>query len=330
MATRQSHPAEREAAGAVDLAVIIVSYNTRDILEACLASIRASGGGVRLQTYVVDNASRDGSAAMVREKFPEVDLRENTENVGFARANSQVLNAVRSRYALLLNSDTSLPPGSRLFEAMVRFMDDHPDIGALGPRIVFPDGSIQLHCARSFPTLWTTFCQLSTLAQRFPQNRLTGRYLMSWWDHESARDVDVLLGACMLVRGEVIATVGGLDDQFFLGGEDVDWCRRIKKAGWKVHYNPDFTIVHHGGASKAEMAVHESRETHIAYYKYFRKHYGLAYAAAARTLTGLFLAFWIGIYGLQYALRPGERARLRAAIRMRRDILAWCVSGGWS
>jgi GT2 family glycosyltransferase len=333
----------------LDLTVIIVSYNTRALLSECLASVfsettevsRAAGAradidappgpkrgkDIAFHVAVVDNASRDGSAAMVRREFPDVELVENAENTGFARANNQILTRLRSRHAVILNSDTKILPGSRALEAMVAWMDAHPDVGALGPKIVFEDGTIQLHCARSLPSLWTSFCQLTTLARRFPGNRLTGKYLLSFWDHESPREVECLLGACMMVRREVVEQVGALDEDFFLGGEDADWCVRIERAGWKVFYEPAFTILHYGGRSKDQMEEHEGKELHIAYYKYFRKHHGAAYAGAFRLMTALLSLGLVGVYALQMPFRPRIRDGLRTLVGAYSNIFRWCLTG---
>jgi len=316
-----------ENPGPLDLAVVIVSYNTRDILEACLTSVLAETKGIAFRVYVVDNASRDKSADMVRRKFPEVTLRENMENLGFSKANNLVLAGIEARYAMLLNSDTKILPGSHALEAMVAFMDARPEVGALGPKILFEDGTIQLHCARRFPDLWTSFCQLTTLARRFPGNRLTGRYLMSWWDHEDAREVECLLGACMMVRREVLERVGLLDEAFFLGGEDNDWCMRIGRDGWKVFYNPEIAILHIGGASKNQMQEHEGKELHIGYWKYFRKHHGLAYALAWRMMTASLALALIVIYALQMPFRAARRGALKTLVDVYSDILVWCLTG---
>ena len=313
--------------GPVDLAVVIVSYKTRDMLEECLASVLTETKGIACRIYVVDNASRDGSVEMVRRKFPEVILEENSGNLGFSKANNQALRRIDARYAVLLNSDTKIFPGSRALEAMVAWMDAHFDVGALGPKILFENGTIQLHCARSFPDLWTSFFQLTTLARRFPDNRLTGKYLMSWWNHEDARDVDCLLGACMMVRREVLERVGLLDENFFLNGEDIDWCLRIRRAGWRVFYNPEIAILHYGGASKDQMEEHEGKELHIAYWKYFRKHHGLAYALAWRAMTAILSLAWVVIYTSQIPFRTSRREALKNLAEVYSSIFAWCLTG---
>ncbi len=315
------------ATGPTDLAVVIVSYNTRDLLEECIASVLAETKAIACHVFVVDNASRDGSAEMVQRKFPEVSLRANAENLGFSRANNQALAGIDARYAVLLNSDTKIFPGSRALEAMVAFMDAHPDVGALGPKILFEDGSIQLHCARSLPGLWASFCQLTTLARRFPHNRLTGGYLMSWWDHEDAREVECLLGACMMVPREVLERVGPLDGDFFLGGEDADWCLRIRRAGWKVYYNPEIAILHHGGASKNQMEEHEGKPLHIGYWKYFRKHHGPVYALAWRMMTATLSLAWVVIYTLQMPFRASRREAMKKLMGVYSSIFLWCLTG---
>ncbi|MER3457620.1 MAG: glycosyltransferase family 2 protein, partial [Chloroflexota bacterium] len=226
----------------VTLSIIIVNWNTRDLLAACLESIERSlssddGAGMKLQAeiIVVDNGSTDGTVEMLRRDYPDVRLIENRHNVGFARANNQGLAASRGRYLLLLNTDAFLrgPALARL----VRFMEEHPEAGVVGPRLYFGDGTLQ-HSCYAFPTLATEFYGAVGLDRLFPRSRLFGRYRLGYWDMRDVREVDVVMGACLMARREVFEQIGGLDERFFMYSEEVDWCYRARQAGWRIYYVP--------------------------------------------------------------------------------------------
>ena len=215
----------------MDLSVCIVSWNVRGDLQRCLESVREGAPGLECETFVVDNASEDGSAGMVAEQFPEVELVVNTENLGFAAANVQAMERARGRYVLLLNPDTLVPPGALM--ELVRRADAHPEAGVVGPKLVYGDGSLQYSCRR-FPTVMAAVFRSTVLGSLLPLNRPTTCYLMSDWTHDEAREVDWVSGACMLIRREVIQQVQMLDTRFFWGSEDVDYCWPARKAGGKV------------------------------------------------------------------------------------------------
>ena len=267
----------------LDLGIVITNYNTRDLLRICLRSVYASQGDFTFEICVVDNASSDGSAAMVAAEFPQARLIANTENVGYPSANNQGLEAFgfqksqtpnpkcqMPRFALLLNSDTELPPDALV--RMLGFMAEHPDAGIAGPKLVLPDGSLDLACRRSFPTPEISFYRLVGLSRRFPRSRRFGRYNLTYLDPDHVAGVDSVVGAFMLVRAEAIAQAGLMDGQFFLYGEDLDWAYRIKAAGWKVYYNPAVTVRHVKRAS-----TRHSPRAQVEFYRamgiFYRKHY---------------------------------------------------------
>ncbi len=260
-----------------DLGIVIVNYNTRDLLRRCLETVFASEG-VSFRLCVVDNASTDGSAAMVARDFPQAHLIANKENLGYPAANNQGLRAMgfergqrgEARYALLLNPDTELPPDA--LAKMTAFLDAHPEAGIAGPRLVRPDGSLDLACRRAFPSPEVSFYRLTGLSRLFPRSRRFGRYNLTYLPEDETAEVDSVVGAYMQVRAEAIEQVGLLDESFFMYGEDLDWAFRVKAAGWKVYYYPEVTVLHVKRASsrrsgRAQVEFWRAMEV------FYRKHY---------------------------------------------------------
>ncbi len=275
----------------VTLSIIIVNWNTRDLLAACLESIERSllsgdgiGAGPETEIIVVDNGSTDGTVEMLRRDYPNVRLIENRENVGFARANNQGLAASRGRYLLLLNTDAFLrgPALARL----VRFMDEHPEAGVVGPRLYFGDGTLQRSCY-AFPTLATEFYGAVGLDRLFPRSRLFGRYRLGYWDMRDVREVDVVMGACLMARREVFEQIGGLDERFFMYSEEVDWCYRARQAGWRIYYVPQAEATHLWGGTSRVLPVQTLVQLYHSRLLFFRKHYGPATAAAYKAVLAL-------------------------------------------
>ncbi len=256
----------------LDLYIVIVNYNTRDLLRQCLASVYDSRGAFTFEVCVVDNCSTDGSAGMARAEFPAAILIESAVNGGYAYANNLGLRRGQgqARYYLLLNPDTLLPPAA--LADMLAFMEAHPDAGAAGPRLVLEDGSLDLACRRSFPTPEVSFYRLAGLSRLFPRSRRFGRYNLTYLDPAETSEVDSVVGAFMWVRAEAITAAGLLDERFFMYGEDLDWAFRIKAAGWKVYYNADVTILHHKRAA-SRHSLKAQVEFYRAMYLGFRKNY---------------------------------------------------------
>jgi GT2 family glycosyltransferase len=224
----------------LDLSIVIVSYNTRDMLRDCLLSIAAATAGISSETWVVDNNSPDKSAEMVAAEFPDVHLIPNPENAGFTRANNQALRQSRSRHVVILNPDTECKPGS--LATLVCYLDTHADVGAVGPKLLNTDGSLQPNGSR-FPDPLLAFLVVSELRRPFKTAFERHSRMRDNFDIEC--ELEVISGACMMVRGSTIEQVGILDEDFFMFYEEVEWCWRIKKAGWKVMYVPQAVIVHH-------------------------------------------------------------------------------------
>jgi N-acetylglucosaminyl-diphospho-decaprenol L-rhamnosyltransferase len=263
----------------LDLAIVIVNYNVCALLRRCLESIPAAGGGLRLALCVVDNCSSDGSVEMVRHSFPEVKLISNRQNVGYPAANNQGLEALgvtadapaqHARYALLLNPDTELPAGA--LAELVAYMDSQPKIGIAGPRLVLPDGRLDPACRRAFPTPAVSFYRMAGLSYLFPRSPRFGRYNMTFLDENETAEVDSVVGAFMMVRTAALEGVGLMDDRFWMYGEDLDWAKRVKDAGWRVVYHPAVTVLHVKRASsrqnpRAQLEFY--RAMLIFYYKHY-------------------------------------------------------------
>ena len=292
-----------------DLGIVIVNYNTRDLLRTCLQTVYASEGDLAYRVCVVDNASSDNSAEMVRAEFPQVLLIANQENRGYPTANNQGLRAFgfpdgrdAPRYALLLNPDTEVP--SEGLAKMVAYVEDRPDVGIAGPRLVLRDGSLDLACRRSFPSIDVAFYRLSGLARCFPRSRRFGRYNLTYLDPLQETEVDAVVGAFMLVRHEVIRQVGLMDEAFFMYGEDLDWCYRAKEAGWKVYYTPDVTVLH-----VKRAASRHSPRARVEFWRAMRVFYDKHYAAETSWAVHLLVVSVIGVItGL-------ERLRQRMAVQ---------------
>lgn len=264
-----------------DLGVVILNWNTRDLLRRCLQTVLASEGMERFQVLVVDNASGDDSVAMLRREFPQVSVIANSVNSGYPAGNNLGLRQLgyegpgrirddAPRYAMLLNPDTEVPPDA--LARLVAYMDGRPEIGIAGPRLVLPDGSLDLACRRSFPSPQLSLYRFTGLARLFPRHRRFGRYNMTFADPGQELEVDAVVGACMIVRGVAIAQAGLLDEDFFMYGEDLDWAWRIKAAGWKVYYQPQVVVQHvkRAASRQSRRASHEFQRAMLIFY---RKHY---------------------------------------------------------
>jgi N-acetylglucosaminyl-diphospho-decaprenol L-rhamnosyltransferase len=272
----------------VDVSIILVSWNTRDLLLACIDSLPAAIGNLRADVWVVDNDSHDDSVAAVRSRHPHVRLIENLANVGFAAANNQAIRTSEGRYVLLLNSDTVARPGS--IEVLVRFADDHPRAGAVGGQLLNPDGSFQASRSR-FPSLWSETLNATGLGRR-----LYGPWYPGYGPHQSQqpRRAEVLPGACMLVRRAAIEQIGLMDDAYFMYSEETDWCLRLHRAGWELWYLPDARILHHGGQSTRQVRDPMIAALYRSKVRFFRKHYGPLAAALLQLILVLVLrAKWI-------------------------------------
>jgi hypothetical protein len=269
----------------MDLAIIIVSYNTRDMLRACLNSLSAAAEGLRYAIFVVDNASVDGSAEMVRQEFPNVDLTINPANLGFARGNNLAIARANARYVLLLNPDTEPEPGS--LTQLVRFMDAHPEAGACGPKLLNSDGTVQPNGAK-FPCLLREFLGVTGL-RRLAMPLYERKMGYGREDFDVLCEVDQVSGACLLVRSEVVRQVGPLDERFFMYYEEIEWCRRIKQAGWKVYYVPEARVVHHWMGSARQVSKQMTAQLFKSQLLYYQK------TSGPLTVLGIRMVMAIGL-----------------------------------
>lgn len=298
-----------------DLSIVIVNWNTCDLLVQCLESVYETAGDLELEVIVVDNGSTDGSVGVVRERFPQVCVVANSENVGFVRANNQAMARCQGRHVLLLNSDTRVLPGA--LGELVRFMDARPGAGVAGVRLLNPDGSFQASHS-PFPTLWREFLMLSGLGRRFVRPRYPsyGPGL-----EEGARQVDYVEGACLLARREAIDQVAGLDERIFMYAEDVDWCYRFAQAGWEVWYLPQVTIVHYGGQSTRQRQGRMEAELYRSRVYFFRKHYGPLQSGLLKALIYGVTPFKWAVHRVVRVLSGGTRGRNVVGWRQLRAVL---------
>jgi GT2 family glycosyltransferase len=255
----------------LDLSIIVVNWNTRDLTARCLSAVDATVKKIAYETIVVDNNSSDGSQDMVRTQFPNVKLIANMDNGGFAKANNQGIQISQGRYVLLLNSDAFVLENT--LDTMVTFMDSHPEAGMAGCKLLYENGSLQASCA-TFPTLATEFYIAVGLDKLFPKSKIFGKYLMTDWDYSTMREVDVIMGAFMMVRKTGIDQVGVMDESFFMYSEEVDWCYRFKAAGWKILFTPEVECIHIWGGSSRAVKVETLIRLYRARVQFFRKHYG--------------------------------------------------------
>lgn len=262
----------------VDLAIVIVNYNVAPLLRRCLQSVLDSVGPYTLRVCVVDNNSQDDSVAMVLKEFPDVKLIANQVNVGYPAANNQGLRALavggddEPRYALLLNPDTEVPTDA--FAHLLAYMDAHGDVGVVGPKLVLPDGSLDLACRRGFDSMSALVYRMVGLSKLFPRSPRFARYNMTYLDEDELAEVDSVVGAFMLVRVAALRGVGLLDARYWMYGEDLDWAKRIKNEGWRIVYNPEVTVLHVKRASSRQNPRAQTefyRAMLIFYYKHYRQ-----------------------------------------------------------
>jgi N-acetylglucosaminyl-diphospho-decaprenol L-rhamnosyltransferase len=286
----------------------VVSWNTRDLLLDCLAAIGPAAAPYTVETIVVDNASSDGTVEAVRARFPLVQLIANATNAGFTRANNQALAQGRGRFFLLLNPDTEARPGS--LATMIRYLEAHPDVGACGPKLLFPDGRLQPN-GRRLPTFWREFLAASGL-RRLNPDAFEAR--LEWGRSDVGRtvEVDEVSGACLMARREAVAQVGLLDEQLFMFYEEVDWCARMKVAGWKVAYVAEAEVIHHMAQSVNKAGFRVYRAFYDSQFRYHRKH------GSPPVWIGMRLVSWLNLtkrYGLHVASRLKRRLKGQSAAR---------------
>lgn len=271
------------------LSIIIISYNVEKLLKDCIESIYRETKDRAFDIWIVDNNSRDNSIQMIKSNFPEINLIENKQNVGFTKANNVAISRSKSDYILLLSPDTLILQNA--IEKMVSFMNQNPKVGISGCRILNEDRTLQLACRRSIPTPKVAFFRLTGLSKLFPNSKIMAKYNLTYLDPNEPHEVDAVSGAFLVIRREVIDDIGMLDENFWIYGEDLDWCLRAKKAGWKVMYYPHAEIIHYKGVGCKTNNRKTTFEFYRAMYLFHKKHFAENYFPITNFIiyTGIFL-----------------------------------------
>lgn len=273
----------------MELSVVIVNYNVKHFLEQCLHSVQKASKNLDVEIFVVDNNSVDGSSQLIREKFPEVQLIENKDNVGFSKANNQAIRRANGKYILLLNPDTVVEEDT--FQKVISFMNEHPDAGGLGVKMIDGKGNFLPESKRGLPTPWVAFSKIFGLSKLFPKSKKFGKYHLSYLDENKVHEVDVLAGAFMLLRKATLEKVGLLDETFFMYGEDIDLSFRITEGGYKNYYFPETTIIHYKGESTKKGSLNYVKVFYKAMVIFAQKHFSGGRASVFSFLIHLAIYF---------------------------------------
>jgi len=302
------------------VSLIIVTWNGKRYALECLESLRQNTGTVPVEVIVVDNQSSDGTPDEIQRQFPRVTVIRNRANLGFAKANNIGLALARGRYLGLVNSDVLVPAGC--IKNMVSFMDQNPAIGLLGPKMLAPGGGIGQSVMR-LPTAWNTLCCSLGLHILFPRSKLFGGFLMNSYPYDSIEDVEVLTGWFWMVRRQALEQVGGLDEQFFMYGEDIDWSYRFRKAGWRVVFYPEAEALHYGAASSAQAPTRFYVEMRRANLQYFRKHHGYIGEGSYKMAVLVHELVRVAGHGILYCCRASRRPLDALAINRSVSSIKW-------
>jgi len=302
------------------ISIGIINWNTKGLLFNLLEQLRYDDTKYRREIIVVDNASRDGSPQLVKEKFPEVKLIQNSKNLGFTKACNQIIEEMEGDYLLLLNTDLQIQRGG--IDKLVDFMEKNKDAALCGPKLVYPDGTLQAS-VRSFHNLTTVLWELTGLYKLFPKSEVFGRYFLTFWDHAETREVDFVSGAAYLMRKSAIDDVGIFDEDYFLYVQDADWCYRAHKKGWKVYYCPEVTFVHMEGQTVKKLGEIKNFLSNYERLIFFKKHYGESQAKMLYVLTLFFNELKRGFKSLLYKNSAQPRGRWLKYYRKAGKKLLW-------
>jgi len=289
----------------MDLSIAIINWNTKSLLKECLKSVYLNVNKISFEILVVDNGSGDGSQEMVRKEFPQVRLIENKDNQGFARASNLALRKSKGKYGLLLNPDTIVEKG--VLKTMVNFMKMNARVGICGCRLLNEDGSLQ-PSGGNFPDLFTAFLQMTKLNYLYPGNRFSRRFMGAGLAAGKAGEVDWVTGACLLMRRQAMEAVGLLDERFFMYCEDLDWCRRMKDAGWKVYYLPEAQVVHYRSRSYNENSLRIFLEGYKSWFIYLKKHF-------PKAKMGMFKLLVLTVELMKSILHPSKFKRFSLLLK---------------
>lgn len=306
------------------LSVVIVSWNARAFLAECLESLERDVYEGRIETIVVDNASADDSAEMVRIRFPGVKLIRNTENLGFAKANNIGIRQCSGEFVALVNSDVHVLQDC--LTKLVAYCQSRPSVGLVGPFIIGGDGKQQASC-RGAPSLWNMLCRALALDVVFSNSRWFNGYFMGHWDHCSTASVDILSGCFWLAPRRALDDVGLLDETFFIYGEDMDWCKRFRDAGWGVVFFPEARAVHYGGASSANSPIRFFVEKQKADAQYWRKHHSAWAVRAYLAISILHHGLRVVGYSLRMLVTAGSSEIPRYKVQRSAACMRWLVGG---
>ena len=305
----------------MDVSVVIVSYNVSDLLNDCIVSIKKETS-CNYEIIVVDNNSKDNSVEMLKIHHPDVRLIQNEGNVGFARANNQAFKKASGKYVLMLNPDTVVL--NKAIDKLVHFMDEYPDAGAAGCKLLYPDLSLHPSCRR-FTTIWSEVYSLSLLSELFNTQSNPNDLLPPNFDYNKINEVDYVWGACMILRREAIEQVGMLDERYFMYAEEQDWCLQAKKAGWKIYYIPDGQVIHIGGASSLQNKTNLiNQNLYKSIYLMIKKNRTVVASLSFKwMLVGIFLlrnTLWFTMMLLKPIKKPIYRDRIKNSLNVARLI----------
>jgi GT2 family glycosyltransferase len=289
----------------LDISVVIVGWNAKHYLELCLESLAKAPPRRSMEVLVVDNASTDGSAEMIEAKFPWVKLVKSSENLGFSKGNNVAIRQCQGRYIALVNPDVIVFPGC--LDALADFLDQNPKVGNVGPRVSNPDMSMQSTCRR-FPTMWNNFCSATGLATKFKHSRFFAGEHMFYFPHDRTLTVDVIVGCFSMIRRETFDDVGLLDEDLFMYGDDVDWCRRAWNAGWQVVFHPGGQAIHDRGKITAPYPVRFAVAQQRSVLHYWRKHHSFWGVLGIRSIMFFRHALRYSFVVASTAFHPKRRA----------------------
>ncbi len=307
------------------VSVIIVSWNARDYLVQCLNSLTVETCRYPMEIIVVDNDSTDGSPESVEREFPHVRLIRSGANLGFAKANNLAIAESRGQYLCLVNSDVKVLKDC--ITRLVDYCEQHPKVGMAGPRVIGRDGKLQRSC-RGFPGVWNMFCRAVALDMIFPKCKLFTGYHLWHWAQESEQPVDILTGCFWMIRREALASVGLLDESFFMYGEDMDWCKRFWMRGWHLMFVPSAEAIHYGGASSSNAPVRFYIEMQRADLQYWKKHFPLPAVACYFLICCLHQSLRAAGYLLVSIFRPAPGSGALHKLKRSLATLKWLFSPG--
>jgi GT2 family glycosyltransferase len=306
----------------VETSIIIVTWNQKDIVSQCLASLNRYADDPTVEIIVVDNASSDGTPEMIRDRFPAINLLAQSSNLGFAKGNNVGLAKSSGQFICLVNSDVIVPAGC--IEKLTDYLRQNPDIGMVGPKMLLHDGTIGPSCM-GFPTIWNWFCRALALDALFKNSRFFGGYLRTDFRYDRTQDVDVLTGWFWVVCRRAVEQVGPLDERYFFYGDDIDWSKRFHKAGWRVVFNPDASAIHYCGASSARAPLRFYIEMHRANLQFCKKFHAWPKRLGLWLTLCLQEIVRIVGYGAIYLLRRSARENARFKIKRSVACLSWLM-----